>query len=404
MDCPSVAPGQGYDGSMKKLIREACEGGLAALLVFALALIPSVASAFTFQSGEQLSTPADVTISDDVYLFGGSVVSGSTVEGDAFVFGGNVLVNGSVGSDIAAAGGAVIILGNVADDVRAAGGNVVVQGSVGDDVVVGGGQVTLAGASIGGDVVIAGGVVTITAPIQGDLKIGGGEVILNGPVAGNVVINAEKVTLGESAVLGGTLTYSAMEEATIAENATIAGEVLYSEYQGRNDIDKEALAVGLAAFVSIWLLMKFLMLLLGALLLGLFLRRFARELVDGAMERPWAELGRGLVFVIVTPVVSVILMTTLIGIPLGFIGLAVLTLASLVASFGAAIITGSALHKWIAKPAEAQVNWQTILLGAVAYEVLGLIPIIGWIVKCAIFLIAIGVLWKTRWAEIASWR
>src|SRR5690242_14212209 len=93
------------------------------LASFALVLSPLSASAMTVAGGDQYELPSGVTVNDDVYAVGGTLIANGNVNGDLVVAGGSVTVNGKVGQDLLMAGGNLTVLGDVGDDVRGAGGN-----------------------------------------------------------------------------------------------------------------------------------------------------------------------------------------------------------------------------------------------------------------------------------------
>ncbi|MFZ2886622.1 MAG: hypothetical protein WA021_02255 [Minisyncoccia bacterium] len=376
-----------------------CAGFGALLLI----IIPFVAFTAEFRTGDQPSLSQGQTVQDDLYMAGGNVMSAGTVRGDLIVGGGTVLVNGPVTGDLLIGGGNVTIAGEVTDDLRAGGGNILVQSVVRGDVILGGGQINLTGTRIGGDVAIGGGSVRIESAVGGDVKIGGGDIYINAPIAGNVEINAEKVTLGPRANIAGDFTYKATEAVIMEDGAVVRGETSFEERAGREEVKKGAIAA-LAAFASLWMLAKFLMSLVGAFALAFFFKRYTQEMIATAATQPVAEFVRGLVVVIVLPIVSVILLISIIGIPLGVVGLLTTIILSIFGSFAAPILLGSLIHKSIKKPAGYVVNWKTVLLGVVVYFILALIPIVGWLAKCVILLMALGAALNIKWSVAKQWR
>jgi hypothetical protein len=366
----------------------------------ALLALPLFVHAAEFVTGDQPSVGSGVAINDDLYLFGGNVSMSGDITGDLIAGGGSVLVSGDVTEDIAVGGGNVTILGSVGDDLRVGGGNVVVNGPVGGDVLVGGGQVQLAGGSIGGDVAVGAGTLRLESPVAGDVLVGGGDVYINSSIAGNVRVEAEKVTLGSGASIGGTLTYAAASEVVMEEGATVAGEIVRQERAARGG----PTAGKAAGIFTLALLGKLLMTLVGALALGLFFRRFATEMVQRGAARPLLEMGRGLIFLIVTPIVGIILLVTVIGIPLGIIVLLGYALILVATCFLASIVLGSLVDKWVRKPMEYRVTWQNITVGAILYTLLSLVPIVGWLAQFALVLLALGALLQLKWSVAKEWR
>lgn len=364
----------------------------------AILAVPLVSLAAEFRFGEQTSTTASERISDDLYVVGGSITSAGSVEGDLVAGGGSIVISGPVSADVAAGGGNVVVLSDVGDDVRVGGGSVVIQGRVGDDVIAGGGQITIGGLGIGGDVAAGGGTVRIDAPVAGDVRISGGSVYINAPIGGAVNIEADTLTLGSRAVIAGTLTYKANKELKKEDGAVVRGEVIFEERK------PQAVSVAaIAAVFSLFIIGKFLALLVCALVIGLLFKRYSREAVAKAVERPLLELGRGLVVFAALPVLSVLMLVTLVGIPFGILGLIAFVAALLFAWIVAPIIVGSVVYQYFSKR-DREVSWKTILAGVFLYSILGLVPLLGWLAQALLMLLSLGTTVAIKWEIVRQWR
>ena len=372
---------------------------------FALALviliIPAVSFAAEFRVGDQPSIRAGESMTGNAYVAGGNVTSAGTIPGDLVAGGGTVVVSGDVGADVLAGGGNVTILSNVGGDVRAAGGNVVVQGKVGGDLIVGGGQITIGGPGVAGDVAIGGGTVRIDAPITGNVRIGGGSVYINAPITGDLNIEADTVTLGSAAVISGDITYGANKELAREEGAVVNGAVHFEPRPERAASAAPALAF--AAVFSFWVLGKFLALFVCALVIGLAFRRYSREVVAKATARPLSEIGKGLIVFAALPVISVLLLVTMVGIPFGILGLIGFVVAMLFAWIITPIIVGSIVYQYFSK-GNPEVSWKTILLGAFLYTIIGFVPFLGWLVQMLLMFLALGVITSIKMEIIRQWR
>ncbi len=146
------------------------------------------------------------------------------------------------------------------------------------------------------------------------------------------------------------------------------------------------------------------MILTGALLLAYLFRRYARELVATAATQPLAELIRGIVVAIVLPILSIILLMTVIGIPLGVIGLLAFAMLCIFVSLASPIVLGSVVHKMIWKPAGYEVNWKTVLLGVALYMLACLIPFIGYLAITILKAITLGAALNIKWSVAKEWR
>lgn len=373
---------------MKKLIGVVC----------VLLIIPIISHGLELRASDQPNVGAQEKIVGDLYIVGGNVTSSGVVSGDLVTAGGSVLLNGEVKSDILAAGGTVTVLGKALDDVRVFGGNVIVTSDVTGDVIVAGGNVQVAG-KVGGDVMAAGGAVSIDAPVAGNVRVAGGEVRINAPITGNVEVQADKVSLGSTAKIGGVFMYHAATQAQIADGAEIKGETTYTP---RVDV-REGLKQGFIAFLSLWFVLKFLMLLTGAMVLGLFFKKYFDELTKRSLQEPMPEFVTGLVTVIVLPIMSAILVATVIGMPLGIIGFTSFIGMMIFGGLIAPILLGNMLSVWLFKKT-GETSWKTILLGVVVFYVAGFIPFVGWLARTFFVLLALGAALRIKWSVAKEWR
>lgn len=371
------------------------------VLALLISVAPFFAQAAVVRASEQTSIAGGETISSDAYVVGGSVSTSGLIQGDLVVAGGSLIISGDVRGDLLFGGGNIMITAPVSDDVRGGGGNVTIQSRIGGDLVVGGGQVQIGGQGVGGDIIAGAGSMRIDAPVAGSLRIGGGDVYINASIGGNADITADRVTLGPNARIGGNLTYTSGKEATIEDGAVVVGETTYNKREG---ISKEEASVGIAALISMWIITKFMMLLSATLMLYVIFRRYTEEVVRLAYTQPLLEIGRGIVLLIVLPVASVILLVTVIGIPLGIMGLLMVPITFLFGWIIAPIVLGSLIWRLVQRDTEYHVTWASIVVGVVAHQLLALIPIVGWIAQFAFLLLGLGAALSIKWRAAREWR
>jgi len=144
--------------------------------------------------------------------------------------------------------------------------------------------------------------------------------------------------------------------------------------------------------------------LAGAYAIALMLRRYSETLVRTAVANPLFEVVRGFIFLIVAPVASVILLLTVIGAPIGFLGLVAFVGVLIFTVLATPIVIGSVVYRLLFKSEDYEVSWKTILLGTAIYVLLGLIPLIGWIAKFGVILLTLGAVLNIKWGIIKEWR
>jgi hypothetical protein len=364
-------------------------------LTFAL---PLIASALDARAGEELRVASSETITSNSYIAGGNVSSAGIFTKDLALVGGNVFISGPVGADLLVAGGNVTITGDVGDDLRAVGGTIIAQGAIKNDFVVGGGNITLQGKGVGGDAMIGGGTVLIGAPIGGTLRIAGGNVTIDAPVKGNVEVEARMLTLGSHAQITGNLTYKAEKQAAIENGAVVLGVTTFTQASSTKAVS----AGWIATFFTLWTLLRFLMLLVGTFVFFLLAPALSRTLAEASVTRTLPSIGIGFVVLIIAPVLSVLLMMTVLGLPLGFLTLFVYIPLIIAAKLLAPIATGGLLYHWFSQ--DGVLDWKVILIGAVVYFLLGFIPVVGWLAEVLLFLLTFGALSSILWRSAKDYR
>ncbi len=375
------------------------------IAVAGILLIAAPVAAGDFRGDQNVTIPADETVSDDLYVGAGTVTIAGTIEGDATIAGGTVTVTGRIDGSLNVAGGTVDVLGEVGGAVRVSGGSVRVAGSVGRDLVVLGGTTTVASdATVAGD--IAGGVGTLTmdGTVTGDLLAGAGTITLNGSVEGNVDAAVGELVLGSSAVVGGDVTYTSRTEARIADGAEVGGDVERREPQ---DIPGTS-PVADNPIVS------YLGILLGLLIFGWTLLAVRPRLVLGSGEvlrtSPLASLGFGLLgwigqfILLVVLIVCGAVFAALAGavggafIVAALVLLLLLVIGIFVSAVPVAMAIGGLVLPGDRSPYLAYLAGAAIL--ALAFVLAGFVPALGAIVTILVWVMGLGALilytWRTR--------
>ena len=250
----------------------------------------------------------------------------------------------------------------------------------------------LSNAVIEGDVHVAGGQVIIDGTVRGLAKVYAGRLTVNGTVGGRLDAQAsERLIIGPNAIIGGTLKYRSTQEAQIDPGARIAGAVSFepmTEVRVGKDAPRAAFWSIIGAMTAFSTLA-----LLGMVLLIVWLwRRFAGETLQETSDRFWQSLGRGLVYAIITPIVAILLAVSIIGlIPGILLAMAYIALMTL-----AKVMAGMFLGAWfeavIKKRPNLHVTWLNAVLGVIAFLIVSMIPLVGFLLSLVIVLALFGVM------------
>ncbi|MDD5710898.1 MAG: hypothetical protein PHV43_02240 [Candidatus Colwellbacteria bacterium] len=351
-------------------------------------------SAATFAGEDNYLLGANESVAGNLYTAGGNVNISGNVEGDLITAGGNLTIAGDISEDLTVVGGTINVISNVGEDVRIAGGNINISGKIGGELVGAGGQVNiLSSSAVQGDLNLNGGMVRVEAPVQGRAEINGGTVYLNTLVAGNLVVRGDEIALGPNADIKGNFTYYSKSEASINASAQIAGETKFNRIEtpvGKGIETKSAVAVmaGLAA-------LKILMTAITAIFLVYVWKGWTKSFAKDVTNNFWGRALLGFAALILTPVAAVLLMITFIGlIPAGILWLGYF-MGILLASVLAGVLTAVLFNKYVLKKPVDDLPWWKVFLGVALFQLVKIIPFLGWLAAFVIFLAVLGWLTKT---------
>lgn len=373
---------------MKQLII----GLITALLVFS-SVIPFFSRIYAQgPSVERIVTLEYTTIRNEDYFAAGNIVNlDGTVNGDAYVAGGTVTVRGKINGDLLIAGGTVTIPGDVTGNIRGAGGNILITGHIGKNITLAGGTINIMNtASVGGSLVSAGGNITVSGPVKKGVIIAAGSTYIDTSIGGNLMQFGE-LTLSKRTKIKGNLMYRGSANAQIPKEASIGGVVKQIITPSRNnEIQQKQLFVALGLYKELF---SFLSTLIVGILLFTFLPNYMKKATDTLMGNVFRCFGIGVLSIIFVPLAFIILLITIIGAPLALL---LLGIYIIVIYFGKFVVV-YAIGERIA-PKFKQPIWQFIL-GLLLYHIVGFIPILGSLMKAAVFLIGVGVVYhmKKQW-------
>jgi len=367
------------------------------LLLGAVIAVPSFSLASEFGSGPSYTLPAGQTAVGNMYAGGGTINLLGSVTKDVMVAGGNVLVAGTTSDNVMAVGGNVTLIGPVGQDARLAGGTVTLSGPIGGELVVAGGNVMVGvGTIVGGDAYLAGNQVSVDGGLLGSAKIYGQTVTLNGPVAKDLFIRAQKIVIGPKAIVGGNLNYQSAQPAQISGSAHVAGQTTFTKISMP---ERYSWGNTLAILGLSWLL-KLIATLVAVLVAFFLFPRLTADFANRSAGNFWRELLRGLVILIVVPVVILILFVSVVGWILALLALFAYLLLLLLAGVMTVFTMSGVLQKYVFKKWGDKVTWQTLLISTLVIFILGLIPIIGWLVAFGFFLTSLGTLCKMQYDQV----
>ena len=317
--------------------------------------------------------PAGQEVQGDYFAFGPQVEISGTVRGDVYAAGGEVLMDGVVDGDLIVAGGDVTVSGMVTQDVRIAGGNVTLSGTISRNAALAAGDVHLSDSSyVKGSVLIGAGNLMVGGSIDGDVRIGAGNVTLSDGIGGDLAVAAAVIRLTSRAAIGKNFRYWSDGEPSIDEGATILGTVTKREipkaFKGeefRQGFAGMKLVAGMVSFAS-------------TLLLGLLLLRvypvFTPRVASVIQEQPWAVLGVGGALLFGVPLLIILCMVSVVGIPIGLMLGAMYIVTLYLGRVFVMLWVGQRILSFVLYSPSAAWSFVT---GLVCYFMVSVVPLLG---------------------------
>jgi cytoskeletal protein CcmA (bactofilin family) len=383
--------------------------GIMAVAAVALALLFIATPTFAadLRGGESVIVASGDVVNDDIYAAASRVVINGTVNGDVLAVGNDIIINGKVNGSIMAVGSNIDINGEVTRSARVAGANILVTGTVGEDLATAGSKIDIAAtASIGRDVIFGASNIEVRGPVGGDVKGGASKVVLASRVQGNVELglepfsvsgivdidNRRQVSVGEliiepTAGITGDLNYISRDEVTIPPG-TVQGQVMHTMPAVRQPI--------IPAF-SIWFkVIAFLMTLVAGIVIVVIFPRRSQAVAESIKRRPWLSLGWGALIFFLAPLAILITFVTIIGIPVGLIGLVLYALAIFVSQIVVGLFIGYLILGTFNKMESRGILVAALALGFTILTLVKLIPYLGIPLWLATVVFGIGAIAMSR--------
>ena len=357
-----------------------------ALLLFLLLPLLIVPAVFAQElaNGKFINVAENQTINQDYFATGEKVVVSGTINGDAYIFAGTVIVDGTINGDLITGGGSVNISGNVSDDVRVGGGQIDISGHIGKNLTAGGGTIHIAdNAEIAGSLVAGGGNINIFAPLGKGATVGGGSITFADVINGNVTANVGSLALLEQAKINGDLNYWSQEKASFQNDTQVAGKTNFRQIEPKEKGESK----GLNGVNYGFKFYSFLVTLIFGFLFIRFLPAFTTKAVESIKTKPLAMLGTGFLFVVLAPILGLILILTVVGIPFTLLlAVAYVTYLCLAKIF-TAIYAGNLIAKYFNKKTTMLMS---LVAGLVVYYLLAMLPILGFLTTLLFTLLGVG--------------
>lgn len=362
---------------------------LAALALILTLLAPASVAAAELKSLRSLVVSEPVT--DNAYLTGSDVSIAAPLAADLVAAGGTLTVLAPVGGDALLAGARVDVRKPVAGDVRVAGADILIDSSVGGDLMAAGASITA--STTARDMHLVGATVRV-AGSGGAVRAYGADIYLSGVIQGDVeVFASDKLFIADDTRILGSLRYDAPQQVVVPQTARIEGGVTYTGSSSFLPTNEEAKRFAIAG-AGLFIIVRILAIVLAAgLIAGLFpgiARDVTHRVTRTSVRRTVLYALLGFAVLVATPVLILFLLASFVGALLAFLLAAAYVLLFMLAYVYAGVIAGATLTHALFK--REYITWRTAVLGALTLYVIGVVPVLGFLVVAFLTTAATGAL------------
>jgi cytoskeletal protein CcmA (bactofilin family) len=320
------------------------------------------------------------------YKTGHSITVDQVVTGSLFLIGSSIEVQSSVFGNVFLIGNDVKIYGDIGKSAWIIADKVTIEGAVGNNVKIIAREVNIeSSALIKGKLSIVAENVDLRGRVGRNASIWAYELDVSNRIEGNLNAHVTKLTLTSNAYIGGNISYQSGPDVNISGRATIAGrEIISSRSNFWESMGLKEVWFGSAILGKI---MNYIYTFVAALILFPLFPTFIKKQVSVLNNHWWHALWCGCIAFFVIPAISIVLLMTVLGIPLG------LALGSLcfIVFFLAKITPIMSVSQRIARNRGWKLRPLSLFaLGLLCYLILTLIPILGILLSLAATFFGLG--------------
>jgi len=336
-------------------------------------------------------------IHGDYYVAGRNVEISGRITGDLYVFGAQVNLDGRVDGDVIFAAGDLNISGAVGGSVRGTAAQFRSNGTIGENVSVLAANFDLgSGSKIAGRVLVLGASVDISGSIGESMKIYASSARISATTGGNLTAQVGSMRLTSSASVGGELDYSSSRKAYIDPDATIVGKVVFHPSLFSNVTSGSLLRhIKFGSKVATLLMNFFYTFVIGIIFMRYY-REKMRRCATAMKDEPLKSVLTGLVVLVLLPIVALMMLMTIVGVPFALTLVAI----NVIGFYSAKVLfilwlSNSVVERW----RQGRNRKLFYFFSLAIYFALTQIPYAGFILSTVATLLGVGAMVSTRSAK-----
>ena len=356
------------------------------ILLLICGFAPELILASEFLSGDDISISRDEVIKDDLYIMGNYSEVRGTIEGDLSAFCYDFSSNGTIEGNTNLFAYNIDYIGKIGRSARLFGYKIRLNGPVNGNVLAFAKDFKLGAKSyIGRDLTYSVDNMRIDGIVVGNIDGTSSKTVISGRIDGDICIETDQLIITSPTTIKGELCYTSPNEAIIDQGVIIEDEIIWNEKTTQTGGD-----ITLADDVSF--VLNFI-LFLAALLTGFVFILLFRNHIDRSVEQLkinfWHSFAIGCLSFLGLTFGAIIPAVLVIGIPVSIM----MFILGMILFYIGKIYVGIALARYlfslINKKARLPIGIE-LIIGLILLTVLFGLPIIGWVIYIATFLLGTG--------------
>jgi cytoskeletal protein CcmA (bactofilin family) len=356
-------------------------------LLLSLLFIPLKSEAYVLKSDDFIYVAKDEVVEGNLYFYSKSLNIEGKVLGDVIGVSPNIQINGYVEGDVISISQNISVNGEINGNLRSASNNLNIAGNIARNVnFLGDSFLLKKDASIGQSVSLIGINSEINGEVMGSVHGLSQNTLIRGSIARdlNITVDSKKrrhysntLEISETATILGSLSYRSGQEALV-HSENIGGSIIKKDPRG------SALNFPSARKFIFSILSSFLVALL---LLYLFKDKIER-IKKVIIRKNYRTMGYGAIIFFLSPVIIILLLASIIGLPVALISLALWLILSFLSRVVVALAVGDYFFELIKK--ESASPYLKMLSGIIILWALFALPYAGWLFSLATVLLGLG--------------
>lgn len=311
-----------------------------------------------------------------------NVTLNDSIDSTAFIAGNSVDVKSNI-NGLAFVAGNTVNVGSDQEHLFVAGNLVTITNANTKDLFAAGSKVTLSNSTVR-DLYAAAAEVYIDSNVERNAFIGGDTVNINSKIGGDVRVSSSNLIIGKDAEITGTLYYPEDAKLDKAEGSIIGKTKTYKspEVEISNKTIVEIAVAGIIDFIKTVLSMV----VVGLLLLLTNKKLFADlDKEARTFENIAKKCGLGFAVLFLTPIVALITLFTIVGTPIGIIGLIFYGILFYLSAIPTAYFVG----KWVFGE-NIKGDYLLLMVSIIILYVINRVPVLGGITTFLSLCIGLG--------------